>query len=95
MLKNLHSCLHQTLQTLPKLTNGKFVTTLCIYDEAADACASAPCENSGTCTNAENGGFTCDCSGTGYTGDVCETSKGAFIPYLLSQLMPTYPKTLA
>ena len=31
----------------------------------------SPCQNGGICMN-EPGNFTCDCTGTGYTGDTCE-----------------------
>ena len=39
-----------------------------------DDCASAPCENGGVCIDAVNS-YTCDCSTTGYSGPVCQTSE--------------------
>ena len=38
-----------------------------------DECASSPCQNGGTCTDAVNS-YTCACV-DGYNGDDCETSK--------------------
>ena len=32
------------------------------------------CAHSGICTN-HNGGFSCNCAGTGYEGDTCQTGK--------------------
>ena len=41
-----------------------------------DECATGtPCINGGTCTNTPAGSFTCDCTGTGYEGDTCQTGK--------------------
>lgn len=34
-------------------------------------CASAPCQNNGTCTDLI-ADYKCDCTGTGYTGSNCE-----------------------
>ncbi len=31
-----------------------------------------PCQHSGSCTNTD-GGYSCDCAGTGYTGTTCQT----------------------
>ena len=39
----------------------------------ADLCHPNPCNNSGVCSTAIFGGYTCDCSATGYTGGNCET----------------------
>ena len=38
-----------------------------------DECASSPCENGATCTDAVDS-YTCDCI-AGYTGKHCETGK--------------------
>ncbi|XP_048750866.2 fibropellin-1-like [Ostrea edulis] len=38
-----------------------------------DHCANSPCKNGGTCTSGSTT-FTCQCDGTGYTGDTCEES---------------------
>ena len=39
-----------------------------------DECSTGtPC-NSGVCTNTV-GSFTCNCTGTGYEGDACQTGK--------------------
>ena len=41
-----------------------------------DMCATGtPCNNGGTCSNTPAGSFTCDCTGTGYEGDTCQTGK--------------------
>jgi Notch-like protein len=34
-------------------------------------CDSNPCQNGGQCTNGDNT-YTCDCTGTGYTGSTCQ-----------------------
>ena len=39
-----------------------------------DECTSNPCENGGICTN-NVGGYSCNCDGTGYEGNICEHSK--------------------
>lgn len=38
-----------------------------------DDCESQPCEHGGRCKD-QLGGFLCDCSGTGFTGDYCENN---------------------
>src|SRR5688572_996875 len=39
-----------------------------------DACESSICQNGATCVNVADN-FTCSCA-AGWTGDLCETSKG-------------------
>ena len=41
-----------------------------------DECASTPCQNGGTCTDAVNG-YTCACE-AGYSGADCSTGKAQF-----------------
>ena len=36
-------------------------------------CESQPCQNYGRCID-EVGGFSCDCSGTGYSGIICQNN---------------------
>ena len=36
-------------------------------------CQPNPCQHGGSCTVLSNTEYTCDCSGTGYTGDNCQT----------------------
>ncbi len=36
-------------------------------------CDAEPCQNDGTCTDGENGAFTCECA-EGFEGDTCETN---------------------
>lgn len=36
-------------------------------------CEEYPCHNGGTCNPVSGGGYRCDCAGTGYEGDTCET----------------------
>ena len=41
-----------------------------------DVCATGTsCNNGGTGSNTPAGSFTCDCTGTGYEGDTCQTDK--------------------
>ena len=42
-------------------------------------CLSNPCQNGGTCLDQVNA-FTCICM-SGYTGDLCETSKIHYVVY--------------
>ena len=46
-------------------------------------CSPNPCRHNGVCT-AEDGEYTCDCEGTGYQGDICQTGfvQIAYIPIL-------------
>ncbi len=39
---------------------------------AVDNCSPNPCKNSGVCSD-DGISFSCNCDGTGYTGDTCET----------------------
>jgi hypothetical protein len=47
-----------------------------------DPCASAPCQNSGICT-VSGGGYTCDCTSTGFTGPTCETGLCALMSHTI------------
>ena len=42
-------------------------------------CAGAPCAHGGACNNTD-GGFTCDCAGTGYVGATCEVDADECAP---------------
>ena len=42
-----------------------------LYFSDIDECASAPCQNGGTCNDLVNG-FSCDCD-AGYTDIICST----------------------
>ncbi|XP_076466665.1 uncharacterized protein LOC143297939 [Babylonia areolata] len=48
----------------------------CHHCSSRFQCYKQPCKNGGTCTEATGtaDGYTCDCSGTGYTGPTCEVS---------------------
>ena len=39
-----------------------------------DDCTASSCQNGGLCIDGVNT-FTCDCTGTGFEGTVCEISK--------------------
>ena len=39
-----------------------------------DDCTAGSCENGGTCIDGVNM-FTCECTGTGFEGTTCSTSK--------------------
>jgi len=43
---------------------------LCAIPNANASCANGPCHNGGTCVNNGNS-YTCDCTGTGFTGPTC------------------------
>ena len=34
-----------------------------------------PCRHGGVCGNTDDGGFSCDCAGTGFTGQLCQTEQ--------------------
>ena len=38
----------------------------------ADACEPNPCNSGGVCLKDNNGGYTCDCSKTGFVGRICD-----------------------
>ena len=37
----------------------------------ADPCASKPCKNGGICSKDGKGGYSCDCTSTGFNGPAC------------------------
>ena len=41
----------------------------------ADPCQSRPCQNRGECLQLRYGRFRCECTGTGFYGDNCETGE--------------------
>ena len=47
---------------------------LCCCFSEIDECSEEPCLNGGNCTDGVNN-FTCNCTGTGYSGDLCECGK--------------------
>jgi len=59
------SCVSSTLtcNCLPD-----YIGNFCEFD--TNLCRSSPCQNGGTCNNGINS-FTCDCTGTLYTGTLC------------------------
>ena len=50
-------------------------------DVNIDECASAPCQNGGTCSDGVNG-YTCAC-GAGYTSVRCEVLFRSCLPIVL------------
>ena len=53
------------------------------YDSFSSAAAGAtsaspedPCKNGGVCQNYQSQGYTCDCTGTGHSGDHCQIASG-------------------
>ena len=45
---------------------------------AIDDCTEGSCSNEGQCEDGHQT-FTCNCEGTGFTGDRCQTGKCAYI----------------
>ena len=45
-------------------------------------CASSPCENGGTCSEANLDEYMCTCM-PGYTGSRCETGEGTTTTHIL------------
>merc|ERR1712080_340473 len=41
-------------------------------ESARDPCSDSPCLNSGDCIPLKYHGFRCECTGTGYHGDLCQ-----------------------
>lgn len=53
----------------------------CELDTEAGRCVPGVCRNGGTCTNAPNGGFRCQCpAGGAYEGPRCEVAARSFPP---------------
>ena len=75
---NLHATVLAHTPELSARRVGLFLNHILVYGQLffflldVDECASAPCQNNGTCINGLDG-HTCLCI-VGYTGDVCETS---------------------
>ena len=63
-----------------------------LYFVDIDECASAPCQNGGTCTDVENG-YTCGCA-AGYIGDNCETGMSTYFYCCATKLSTMYALTL-
>ena len=56
----------------PLLTNNHYLIISCDYLQVDVAeCASAPCQNGGTCSSPSLGVFVCTCA-PGWTGESCE-----------------------
>jgi alpha-tubulin suppressor-like RCC1 family protein len=43
-----------------------------VMHSSSSSCSTNPCKNSGVCSSTDSR-FTCDCTGTGFTGDNCTT----------------------
>lgn len=53
----------------------------CELDTEAGRCVPGVCRNGGTCTNAPNGGFRCQCpAGGAFEGPRCEVAARSFPP---------------
>ena len=62
----LHTCI---------VMNAVSILILCVYTNVLSeiqACTPNPCQHSGTCLANEDRTFTCNCTGTMYTGTQCE-----------------------
>ena len=61
------------------------VFTKCFVAEDIGECQQnpTPCMNGGSCTNVPVGSFTCDCTGTGYTGLRCTGMENLLLSYEL------------
>ena len=44
------------------------------FSDVDECLTSGSCAHGGTCSNT-NGGFSCNCVGTGYSGDTCQTGE--------------------
>jgi len=54
---------------------AKLSTTTTIQTTTMDFCTENPCKNNGVCSSdLENNKFVCDCAGTGFEGETCETN---------------------
>jgi len=59
-----------------------FDQAILTVENLIDPCDPNPCQNGGACTP-DGSSFTCDCSGTGYSGAKCEGCVSFASPYLL------------
>ena len=51
--------------------------TLFSFYAVIEYCIENTCLHGGKCTN-DDSGYTCDCRGTGYEGELCESSELLF-----------------
>ena len=53
---------------------GSFFNFSCTFADIDNDCVGETCQHGGVCIDKVNG-FTCDCSGTGYEGQLCENGE--------------------
>ena len=76
---------------LMKKLDSVVIQIICHYIVDIDECASNPCQNAGTCTDAVDG-YTCGCV-AGYNGDNCETGMSTYVYCCAVQLSVTSTST--
>ncbi|XP_028816954.1 prostaglandin G/H synthase 2-like [Denticeps clupeoides] len=59
--------------------------------DGGDPCCSQPCQNRGVCTAVGSGGYECDCTRTGFSGENCTSPE--FLTWLKVTLKPS-PNTV-
>ena len=74
-----------------KKLDSVVIQIICHYIVDIDECASNPCQNAGTCTDAVDG-YTCGCV-AGYNGDNCETGMSTYVYCCTVQLSVTCTST--
>ena len=64
---------YDTSGSLAFFENNTQHAYICEYNQFCDSDETNPCLNDGICSPDPVSGYSCDCSGTGYTGERCQT----------------------
>ena len=73
-VKRQRLCRHPLPKRIIKIALYSFtLISILIFSELIQ-CSDTPCQNEGSCTDTDDGGHTCSCTG-GYSGLDCETGK--------------------
>lgn len=64
------------------------------YFFLAEPCGIKPCQHNGKCDPLWDGGYSCDCTGTGYTGVHCESGVIEMPGQIMARVDEVYPNIM-